>query len=359
MTDMMVIFDGLQWVPVTGDAPAPPSNLAPTAPSSITATVTSTSTATVSWGAATDPDGTIAYYDVMVNGIIKVTTPLLTASLTELTAATFYTIAVRATDNEGTIGPSASTNITTTAFGDGWPDASTTGSRGSLTTLGYTTVNTPGTVIENRRVAGNIVVNAANVIIRNCEFLNDYAFFSIDASSAGCTNLLVEDCTFLGASSTAVLDGNGANTYRRLDIRNCPDGFKIGAGGTFEDSYIHDLTPYDPATDPHNDGIQFVGGVNITIRHNRILMGDHATSAILMSSGTDAGGNNCLVENNYLRGGTYTIYANQAGTTNMRFINNTFDPMWVGFGFVTNYAAGTGNVWTGNVELDGTPVSSG
>lgn len=354
----LVIFDGTRWLDATGVPSAPPSNLAPTAPGAVSAIATSSTTAAVAWGAATDPDGTVVSYDVMVNGVIKLTTATLSATLSDLVGGTTYSIAVRATDNDGTTGPTSSTSLTTpsSGIGDGWPDATTTGARGTLTPLGYTTVNVAGTVIENRRVAGNIVVNAANVIIRNCEFLDDYAYFSIDAS--GATNLLVEDCTFLGASSCAVLDSGGGNTYRRLDIRNSPDGFKIGNGGTLEDSYIHDLTEYDPETDPHMDGIQFTGGTDITIRHNRIVMGDHATSAILMSSGTDGGGNNCLIENNYLRGGAYTIYANQAGTTNMRFLNNTFDPMWVGYGFVTNYAAGTGNAWAGNVDLDGNVVPS-
>lgn len=247
-----------------------------------------------------------------------------------------------------------------------WPDASTTGYSGTLTSRGGLTASA-GQTIANQKITGSIRVAVDGVTIRNCWIVSS-DYFPIDAE--GATNLLVEDCTIEGASNSnaCILDSSSAsgNVYRRLDISGSQDGIKLSSGSSLVDSYIHDLAPYDPVGDTHNDGCQFGVADGITVDHNTIIMGAGATSAILMGGGESrVRAINCLIQNNYLSGGGYTFYGpapvsgNVTGgaSQNVQVLNNTFTTGW-GYGSNTQWEAGIGNVWSGNKTTDGTTVNS-
>lgn len=251
-----------------------------------------------------------------------------------------------------------------------WPDATNTGIAGvgltpdDLTLHGSDWVNIPAnTTFQNYRVNGMLRVSTANVIIRNC-YINSNDFWGVDAD--GSTNLLIEDCTFIGTvqGNACVLDGGGGGTYRRLNISGAQDGAKMNTNALMEDCYIHDLSS---TAESHNDGIQFGTANGITIRHNYIDSRD--TSAILMGGGeARVRAINCLIENNYLNGGGYNFYgptAPDGGTNvsggpsvNIQVLNNTFGPIF-GNGRVTQWEAGldNSNVFSGNVDHLGAPVN--
>ena len=103
-----------QWVPSTGGAlPPPVTNLAPSAPGSLSASPSSSSIA-LSWTAATDPDGTVANYEVRVGGVLVASPAGLTYTITGLSSGATYQIAVNAVDNNGLAGPAVTRSSTTT-----------------------------------------------------------------------------------------------------------------------------------------------------------------------------------------------------------------------------------------------------
>jgi hypothetical protein len=247
-----------------------------------------------------------------------------------------------------------------------WPNASNTGlagigvDPGSLTTASYTTLNTDGQVLQDRYITGTVYVNATNCIIRRCfiDASNDY--FGIDPTFS--PGLLVEDCTIIGTASTAatVTDGHDGATYRRLNLSGSMDGMKAGIGATIEDCYIHDLSQTEES---HNDGIQFETAIDITVSHCAIYSRD--TSCILMGGGEErAAAVNCLIENNYFDGGGYQFYGPAGGdnviggpSEDVRVIGNVFGPNYT-YGHFTAWEYGPGNVWTGNVDHLGNPITA-
>lgn len=246
------------------------------------------------------------------------------------------------------------------------PDAFNTGVAGvginpaTLPTRSYTTLSDDDEVLEDYFIDGTVYVNAANCIIRRCyiDASNDY--FGIDPTNS--PGLIVEDCTIVGTASTAacITDGHDGATYRRLNLSGSMDGMKAGTGATIEDCYIHDLSQ---TAESHNDGIQFETAIDITVRNCAIYSRD--TSCILMGGGEErVAAVNCLIENNYLDGGGYQFYGPSGGANviggpsqNVRFLNNTFGPTYT-YGHFTAWEYGPGNVWSGNVDHLGNPVTA-
>lgn len=174
------------------------------------------------------------------------------------------------------------------------PDTSTTGTipGATLTALtGDQTITAAGTVIEDRDITGRVIVQAANVTIRNCRVRGSGAQSSntalVVATHGAVSNLLVEDCTLV--PDTPSIWWNGINghdfTAKRVNAYHVVDGMGVyntnapgaASGVLIEACYIHDLSYFTPdqnhaGTDnqTHNDGVQLQGGLGTIIRHNRI-----------------------------------------------------------------------------------------
>jgi hypothetical protein len=206
----------------------------------------------------------------------------------------------------------------------------------NLTTQnGGMTINSAGTIVENKLVNGCITVNAANVIIRKSK-----VFCSGTAIQNNSTGLLVEDSEI---SCKDALGGTALTwqnfTARRVNAYGCENIIWAENNVLIEDSYIHDPIDYDPARDPHTDAIQVPrGATNITIRRNTIY-GNYVNQNSFGNSAitTGAGTVNILITENLLAGGGYTVYCNQSGPgDNFRITNNRFSRIFVstvgGFG---------------------------
>lgn len=235
-----------------------------------------------------------------------------------------------------------------------YPDATNTGYRGTLTTVSSVTP-TAGETISNKQITGNIVLSVDNVTFSNCLFTGA-SYFTIDASAT--TGTTIEDCTFTAPSSNcSVLFGTNT-TMLRCDISASSDGLKAGDGCVIQDCYIHDLMA--PTADSHNDGIQFSGAQNTTVRHCAIHMGPGATSCILMGGGeARPASHNQLFEDCLFDGGGYSFYgpadtSNVAGTPSTDIIcrNNKFTTA-AGYGPVTSWVDGPGCLFYGNTWNDG------
>ncbi|MEP7055421.1 MAG: hypothetical protein ABI912_09260 [Actinomycetota bacterium] len=188
-------------------------------------------------------------------------------------------------------------------------------------------------VIANRhfRVTGSayFAVYGSNVTFRNV-CIDTFADGAIRPQTKSRALRLV-DVTVRGQN---VLGGAGncgtgvwlpaGSSALRVVSTGCEDGFLLGDGATLSDSWCYGLVP---RTNPagHDDCIQSTAGSNITIRHNALdgpWRGQ--TSGILIKS--DQGPiSNVIIDNNYISGGSYTVYVLPGGypmPTNVRLTNN-------------------------------------
>lgn len=340
------------------------------APSSITTGTNNTPTAnftvstsgltiSVNGSTSTDTDGTIANYswdfgDASPNGNGAYASHTYAADDT-------YTVTLTVTDNNGAVDAASQTlSVSAGSFQSnliynpslgGYPDETNTGVPvgTSLTSSGSITVTTNSAVIEDLDIAGQIIVQANNVTIRNCRITSgDY--YPIDYSGTG---LLVEDCEITGTSYTVTACLSFDNyTIRRCNLSGGADGLKANANVLIEDCFIHDLA-IGPET--HNDGTQTTGGSNVTIRHNTYRLGDISGVNACLQIGNEGGTNSdWLVKDNLFDGGGWIINASSvpANNPNFEFTNNRF---------TRRYGYGVGGVggatWSGNYyDDDGSPA---
>lgn len=242
--------------------------------------------------------------------------------------------------------PTQTPTPTTTVVSSGYPNASNTGSSGTLRTVsGDVLLNSDGEIFENARVQGRITVDANNVTIRNVEVINNDYWVVLNYG----LNMMISDATLIGGSSTQASIGDANSGYftgRRLNISGAGDGLKMGGGSKVYASYIHDLATFDGA---HNDGIE-VNGSNVTISGNTILNQNPQTSAIFNIS------SNVVIDGNFLAGGGYTIYGGSGDSaTNISVTNNVFSTMYFpssGYYGPSAYWP-SGSVWSNNSWYDG------
>ena len=218
---------------------------------------------------------------------------------------------------------------TTTCPLPAYPSASCTGVPAGTNLRvhnGDLNVDQANTVIDGLDIRGCVAINAPGAIIRRSKITCPGGGVGSRADFYSGTGVLLEDVEISCGSvlgSSAVADYNF--TVRRANIHSCENGFDIDGAATIEHSYIHDLLPYDPATDPHVDGAQITPvGHDITIRHNTIQVGD-GSAAVTSSRVSDGVVRNVFVSDNLMAGGSYTLYCPEDGPgNNYRVVNNHF-----------------------------------
>lgn len=206
----------------------------------------------------------------------------------------------------------------------GFPSSATTGVPDGTSLSTYTgpsTITKDGTVIDSKKITSCIVIKADNVTIKNSLLQSRGCFFNV-LSDDGNTGLKVTDVEIdgLGNTSGDAAIGGGGYTCLRCDIHGTTDGAKAGDDVVFRDSYIHDLAQTGGS---HNDGIQSLGTDNLQIVHNKIVVPEGSTSAIILSTGSASEMRNVKIDNNLLGGGAYTVYGGYlAGTDSLSKISN-------------------------------------
>ncbi|WP_380157724.1 hypothetical protein [Kineococcus sp. R86509] len=215
-------------------------------------------------------------------------------------------------------------------YGDGRPNAFTTGLRGGAPARSQTgdlTITADGTVIDGVLINGCLVVKASNVTIRNSKIVCNRKGRQLAINVAdGAKNLVIEDSE-IDATGTDVGIGWGNYTLRRVNLHGSADGARWGTNVTIEDSWIHDMSREDSL---HSDAMQTTSGANVVIRHNTLdpsNNGDPLNSAIMI--GTETGQQslkNVLIEKNFLGGGSYTVnIRSDANISGLVVKGNTFD----------------------------------
>lgn len=249
----------------------------------------------------------------------------------------------------------------------GWPDATNTGAKGTLTNSSSITTNAHGQVIENKNITGQIIVKHNNVVIRNCKITGPANDVMVWIEGNDCT---VEDCTLIGTGSLAGARGvwfegvtqTSANRGKvlRCNISKCEDSIVLGTGShhIVKDNFINNLMDYRNSGDPHVDGIQLHGGSGnySVIEHNNIAGYPEISSS--MTCGNRAAGQGAVgltIKNNRMNGGTSVLYIEGSDSR-----DNVVSGNLMGNGVFGFYISGTGidgATYSGNVDINtGAPI---
>ncbi|PFG15656.1 putative xylan-binding protein with Ca-dependent carbohydrate-binding module [Propionicimonas paludicola] len=176
--------------------------------------------------------------------------------------------------------------------GSYFPDATNTGlidARVLQSVEGNVTYSDQGSqvkVIENKRFRGYVYLTGKNYLFRNCLFEGpaNPQYAAVIARYATSSGNVFEDSTFKPRGINyynGTINGRGF-TLKRVELTGAVDGANpsVADGGTRVDvtitgSWIHDLLRWSP--DPthsdnqsHSDGIQWMGGLGLTLIGNRI-----------------------------------------------------------------------------------------
>jgi len=245
----------------------------------------------------------------------------------------------------------------------GMPDATTAGVQAGVTLTPYSgpmTITTPGTVIENKIIDGELVVKASDVTIKNCSIQSD-GWWGIEGEKS--PNLHVENCDIVGGNLTnsGIL---GSGTFVGNDIKHVSIGIQLTNGAsTVRDNYVHDL--FYGSSDPHYDGITALGGQDhVLIEHNTTSVPqDHGTASILIQN-TFGPVNDVTVRDNLMYGDpSYTLYVDGSRTggpiTNVVVENNYAEKGYYGYFSVTNASPIIQNNVQWQEGVDPTPYPSG
>jgi len=215
--------------------------------------------------------------------------------------------------------------------------------------IGNMDITQDGFVLENVNITGRIFVYAKNVIIRNFT-LNTSGSYGIKVFEGG--SALIEDGELSGTSASGALLTGWDFTARNLEIHNSgTDGINPRNNNVIENCWIHHL---GLNTSAHADAIQLTHGNNMIFRNNffdipKDIPGTKSNAAVFLKE--DSGPiSNITIENNWLNGGNYTIYAR--GVDGLKVINNRFGRDYqYGIRSIDTIEQWNGNVWDDSGEV--------
>ncbi|MFJ9823594.1 hypothetical protein ACIRSU_04355 [Streptomyces sp. NPDC101160] len=260
----------------------------------------------------------------------------------------------------------------------GYPDASTTGPRIAALTpqsTGNASIRTDGTVIKGWDITGSLDIYANDVTVVDSR-ITSTNWWGINLRP-GFTGLRVLHTTITavpgkgpdnGGSDYAVSNMSTSSVeVAHCDVSGFGDALSMGQGN-LHDNYVHDIAAYhnlDGQWQHTNAVISNGGGQGkLIIRHNTLLNPvpvEKGASAAVGLFADSAPVTNTVVDDNWLAGGAYSLYAGGKDSTGVEVTDNVFSPQYYPaggrYGAVAYWnAAGKGNVWRGNRMADGTPV---
>ena len=224
------------------------------------------------------------------------------------------------------------------------------------------TVTVAGTVLSGLYIPYHLVINASNVTVKNVQVVTGGNFGISLKHTKGVT---IENSTVSGTNATsgrvayAIDDVYADSTGMTIKANNI-SAFRTGiqiSTGLAQGNYLHDpgFAPGD-----HTNGFYVNGGTQpLTISGNTIFDSLGQTDAINLDAGTpgpSAPVANKSVTNNFLAGGSYTIYGGAASgspTSKIVITGNRFSQRYYAksgqYGPIVYFGAGTGNSWSGNI----------
>jgi len=238
------------------------------------------------------------------------------------------------------------------------------------------TITQDGTVIDGADITGWVNVNANNVTIRNSR-ISTTGYWGIMLSE-GHSGLKVLNCTIVGVVGQGADNGGedyGIANYGGPDVEIAYNDISefahnfAGSNGYVHDNYMHDMQAfiYGNGTDYAHLEDVYDGGDDtrpLILRHNTFLdqvTGDRGETAAVYATDDFGPLSNVTIDNNWMAGGAYALYAgSRAGNnaTNIHVTNNYFSTVYFpNSGFYGPLGAydpnGAGNVFVTNVFADG------
>lgn len=223
-----------------------------------------------------------------------------------------------------------------------------------LTTInGDYTANTPGEVVNAKRITGNLYIGAEGITVTNSQI--DGTIYNNQALDH--FSFTVTDTTI--GPETGCIGQPGINdsryTARRVEVRGHDDGFRVGTPGdvAIYDSYakLCYLTPdVAPPDGSHSDGVQAYcpGGIcsGLIVDHN--TFDSRGIIATFMLNLAYDQLRNVTATNNMLAGGPYVLVAKWFGGPNYVISNNRIvDNSWI-YAPVSGEGTCANQTWSGN-----------
>jgi hypothetical protein len=256
---------------------------------------------------------------------------------------------VSCTGEGGTASASATVSVNQPPPGEQvWPNADNTGVPAGwqpAQTLNSTlTISQNGAVVQDIRITtGDLRIQADNVTVRRVELLDGRI------TNDSChDNLLIEDTSVMGHTSSEGAISPGSYTARRVRLDGVPEGFRVGAkpacGAVWvEDSFVH-VTPPSPCGDWHGDGLQGYGGPPLVIRNVTIDFqeggGCYGTAPFFYPA--DQGNTSVDVDRLIVRGGGFSFRLGMPGRVrNLRVVNRSwgYGPIEVNCSALSDWSA--------------------
>lgn len=246
-------------------------------------------------------------------------TPAPSASISSQPTSPSPTVVVPSSPSPSVVVPtSPSATPTPVEPVSDYPTAANTGvpAGTTLTTVtGDVIVSTPNTVIDGKKISGNVDIRAAGTIIKNSEI----GGFIVNDNTSSFYAFTVRDSTVGPATGCSSWQNGGIGTknytVEGVKLRGFTDGLRIaGSNVLIKDSFV---TLCGNDVNAHSDGIQAygaAGATNIVIDHNvidqRPVIDEAQTAPIFIPNDSASQGNQGLtatVTNNVLAGGGYSL----------------------------------------------------
>jgi Domain of unknown function (DUF4082) len=252
------------------------------------------------------------------------------------------------------------------SFGGCWPGPDNTGAPAALKNAltnysGTCTIRQDNTVIDGKNINCDGIANyARNVVIRN-SVVRSTILNQTDAASLTVENSTIDGGdaymgTLMGPNITVL----GSNISGGEHVVHCSSNCRV------ENSWLHD--PFDGSKlGWHQNGFLSNGGSNFTITHSSVSCRGGCTAAIsLLNDGSLA---NAQVSRNLLVASpdaSFCAYpfgsvSKNGGRTNLVWTDNVFQKGNNGkcatYGPVYEFNSSSGNRWSGNRWVDGTPIT--
>lgn len=205
-----------------------------------------------------------------------------------------------------------------------WPTAATAGVRSGVNLVASTkrVYETANEKVSGKIFTGDVTVYAPGVEFIDCQFKG--ATYRGVWFRPAATGGKVQYCDVLAGGKGIVSEADDC-VFVWNDVRGVVDGIEwFGNNNLCDHNYVHDLVAPSGA---HNDGIA-CEGPNSVITWNYVDNPQTQTSALMVSS-RDHPMPNIVVENNYLKGGGYTLYWVD-NITNGKFNYNTLHSGYYG-----------------------------
>lgn len=262
----------------------------------------------------------------------------------------------------------------------GFPGPADTGYRVKSLTAhsGDMEVRQDGEVINGWDLKGSLDVYANNVTIIDSR-ITSTNWWAVNLRP-GYGGLKVLHSTLIG-TSTKGLDNGGADygvsndSNGSLEVGWCDIsqfGASVSTGhGTIHDNYSHNQAMFINLGKEwvHTDSVISSGDDTggLLIQHNTLINQDPVDKGASASVGLfpdDGPVANSTVDDNWMAGGAYALYAGDSGSHGIVITNNIFSkeisPNGGLYGYVAKWSAGgSGNVWSNNRDSSGAIVTPG